>query len=245
MDEAEEFGGGAQAVDAAGAARRRAEMVEHQIVARGVRSAAVLRAMREVPRERFVDAEMADRACDDSPLPIGEGQTISQPYIVAAMAEAADVQPGDTVLEVGAGSGYAVAVLARLAAHVCGIERHATLADEARTRLAALHIDNADVRQGDGTLGWPEDPQTHKARLFDAIIVSAAGPEVPSALKAQLALGGRLVMPVGDESGQQLVKLTRTGEHTFRQERITPVRFVPLIGEQGWHTKTKGGGPAT
>ncbi|MCC6851081.1 MAG: protein-L-isoaspartate(D-aspartate) O-methyltransferase [Rubrivivax sp.] len=237
MEEADKADNAAEAAGAGAAARRRAAMVEHQLVARGVRAPALLQAMREVPRERFVEAALADRAYDDSPLPIGQGQTISQPYIVAAMAEAADVRRGDTVLEVGAGSGYAVAVLARLAAHVCAIERHASLADEARARLAALQVGNADLRAGDGTLGWPEP-----GARFDVIVVSAAGPEVPPALKAQLAIGGRLVMPVGDDSGQQLVKLTRTGEHTFASERITPVRFVPLIGEQGWHVR--GGGPA-
>jgi protein-L-isoaspartate(D-aspartate) O-methyltransferase len=206
------------------AAERRAAMVCNQLQARGIVSHAVLQAMGEVPRERFIDTAMEEFAYEDSPLPIGEGQTISQPYIVAAMIEAAEVRRDERVLEVGAGSGYATAVLSRLAGAVCAIERHAELVRTARKRLQALHCSNVDLRSGDGTLGWPESGQ------FDAILVSAAGAEVPAALQAQLAPGGRLVMPVGDYGYQQLVKLTRTDVDAFDRELIGRVRFVPLVG---------------
>lgn len=209
-------------------AARRAAMVAAQLEARGVRAGAVLRAMGTVPRERFVDTLLAEFAYADVPLPIGAGQTISQPYVVAVMAEAAELAATDVVLEVGAGCGYATAVFAQIAARVCAIERHAVLADEARVRLAALGLANIDLRLGDGSLGWPE------ARRFDAIIVSAAAPDVPEALRAQLAIGGRLVLPVGDIENQQLVKVVRHGEDAFAHEPIMAVRFVPLVGAQGW-----------
>lgn len=204
-------------------AAARARMVSTQLVARGIRSPAVLQAMGAVPRERFVDAALAPLAYRDGPLPIGAGQTISQPYIVARMAEAAALAPGDSVLEVGAGSGYAAAVLGRLAAEVCALERHAALADAARARLQALGVANVDLRHGNGTLGWPE------ARRFDAIVVSAGGAEVPPALKAQLAPGGRLVMPVGDAARQQLRVLTLGDDGAWRESTLEAVRFVPLV----------------
>ena len=209
-------------------AQRRDRMVASQIVDRGVRAPAVLDAMREVPRERFVEADMAEFAYEDAPLAIGQGQTISQPYIVAAMIEAAEVGVGDVVLEVGAGSGYATAVLSRIAAHVCAIERHEALARSARRRLEALGYLNVDLVVGDGSQGWPG------GRLFDAILVSAAGPDVPPSLKAQLAAGGRLVMPVGDSGHQRLVKLTRREPDRFDRLDIAGVSFVPLIGAQAW-----------
>ena len=202
-------------------------MVAWQVANRGVCSPRVLAAMRRVPRECFVDAGMAEFAYDDSPLPIGEGQTISQPYIVALMIEAADIGTADTVLEVGAGSGYATAVLSCIAAHVCAIERHEALARAAGQRLEALGYTNVDLVAGDGSLGWPQ------ARTFDAILVSAAGPGVPAALKAQLALGGRLVMPVGDLE-QRLIKVTRLGAERFDQQDLMAVSFVPLIGAQAY-----------
>ncbi len=206
---------------------QRERMVATQLRDRGIRSAAVLAAMASVPREAFVERGYEDAAYDDTALPIAAGQTLSQPYIVALMAEAAEIGPGDKVLEVGAGSGYAAAVLGRLAAHVTAIERHAALADGARRRLAALGVGNVDVVVGDGTLGWPAGGR------FDAILV-AAGPEVPPAQKAQLADGGRLVMPVGEPRHQRLVKLRRHGEAGFEQEVIADVAFVPLVGAQGW-----------
>lgn len=206
----------------------RERMVEMQIAARGVRDPGVLRAMREVPREAFVPPHLADEAHVDRPLSIGEGQTISQPYIVALMLEAAAIGPQDRVLEIGAGSGYAAALASRLAAQVCAVERIGALAKAARERLARLGYDNVEVRQGDGTGGWPG------GGAFDVILVSAAGPEVPGALVAQLAPGGRLVMPVGERSGpQQLVRLCRTPDG-LRQDDLGAVAFVPLIGAEGF-----------
>jgi protein-L-isoaspartate(D-aspartate) O-methyltransferase len=209
-------------------AQRRERMVASQIANRGVRAPAVLAAMREVPRERFVEPAMEEFAYEDAPLPIGEEQTISQPYIVAAMMAAAEIGPQDHVLEVGAGSGYVAALLSRIASHVCAIERHESLAQAARRRLEALGYLNVDLVVGDGSRGWPG------ARTFDAILVSAAGPDVPESLKQQLAPGGRLVMPVGEREQQRLVKLTRRAADRFDQEDITGVAFVPLIGAQGW-----------
>jgi protein-L-isoaspartate(D-aspartate) O-methyltransferase len=210
-------------------ARRRAAMVREQIEARGVCDARVLQAMRELPRERFVRPGWEAEAYDDNPLPIAAGQTISQPYIVAFMSEALQLRGGERVLEIGTGSGYAAAVLGRLAKEVHTVERHAVLADGAAAVLAALGVDNVQVHTADGTLGWPA------AAPYDAIVVTAAGPEVPAALLAQLAVGGRLVMPVGEREGAQwLLRLTRVNEHETRREELMGVRFVPLTGAQGW-----------
>ncbi|MBS0434731.1 MAG: protein-L-isoaspartate(D-aspartate) O-methyltransferase [Proteobacteria bacterium] len=210
-------------------ARRRAAMVREQIEARGVRDARVLQAMRELPRERFVRPGWEAEAYDDNPLPIAAGQTISQPYIVAFMSEALQLRGSERVLEIGTGSGYAAAVLARLAKEVHTVERHAVLADGAAAVLTALGADNVQVHTADGTLGWPA------AAPYDAIVVTAAGPEVPAALLAQLAVGGRLVMPVGEREGAQwLLRLTRVNEHETRREELMGVRFVPLTGAQGW-----------
>jgi len=204
-------------------------MVRRHIAGRGVRDPWVLGAMGEVPRELFVGEHQAERAYEDAPLPIGAGQTISQPYIVGLMIEAAQIRPGDRVLEVGAGSGYAAAVMARIAGEVFAIERHVELAQLASLRFAELFYDNITLRTGDGTLGWPE------AAPFDAIIAAAGGPSVPKALKRQLAIGGRLVMPVGEQSRRQrLIKLTRTAADVFEEEDLGEVVFVPLIGDQGW-----------
>ncbi len=210
-------------------ARRRAAMVREQIEARGVRDARVLQAMRELPRERFVRPGWEAEAYDDNPLPIAAGQTISQPYIVALMSEALQLRGSERVLEIGTGSGYAAAVLARLAKEVHTVERHAVLAEGAAAVLTALGADNVQVHTADGTLGWPA------AAPYDAIVVTAAGPEVPVALLAQLAVGGRLVMPVGEREGAQwLLRLTRVNEHETRREELMGVRFVPLTGAQGW-----------
>ena len=206
----------------------RDRMVEVHIARRGVRDRRVLDAMRRVRREAFVEPGMEEFAYEDSPLPIGAAQTISQPYIVALMIEAAEVAPGDKVLEIGAGSGYAAAVMAEIAGRAFTIERIPALAESARTRLRQEGYDNVALRIGDGTRGWPEEAP------FNAIIVAAGGPGVPQALKEQLAPGGRLVMPVGDESGDQsLIKITRSGARNH-EENLGAVRFVPLIGEQGW-----------
>jgi protein-L-isoaspartate(D-aspartate) O-methyltransferase len=210
-------------------ARERERMVERQIAARGVRDAGVLRAMRSVPREEFVDAPLHEFAYEDAPLPIGAGQTISQPYIVALMIEAAQVRPGDRVLEIGAGSGYAAAVMAKIAAHVHAIERQPELARIAQERFDRLGFGNITLKVGDGTCGWPEHAP------FDAILAAAGGPEVPGVLLEQLAPGGRLVLPVGTSREQQrLVLVGRTGDHRFEQSELGAVRFVPLIGEHGW-----------
>lgn len=213
-------------LDLADFARARRHMVETQLERRGVRDPAVLEAMREVPREAFVEQGFEEFAYEDSALPIAEAQTISQPYIVALMIEAAAVKPGDRVLEVGAGSGYAAAVLSRIARRVHAIERHPALVAAARGRLAGLGYDNVVLRAGDGTMGWPE------AAPFDAIIVSAGGPAVPPPLKAQLRPGGRLVIPVGGTARSQvLTRLTRDAAGNFAAEELIEVRFVPLIGE--------------
>lgn len=204
-------------------------MVAEHIAARGVKNPHVLRAMRSVPREAFVPETLAEFAYEDAPLPIAAEQTISQPFIVALMLDAARLAPGDHVLEVGAGSGYAAAVISRAAARVVSVERHAVLARGARERLAALGYDNATVVEGDGTLGWPEQAP------YDVIIVSAGGPAAPEALLSQLAVGGRLVIPVGPNARQQrLVRVTRTGPNQYAEDDLGGVTFVPLIGEQGW-----------
>jgi protein-L-isoaspartate(D-aspartate) O-methyltransferase len=209
--------------------RERLRMVGIQLVARGISDERVLAAMREVPREEFVDGGSEEFAYEDGPLPIPVGQTISQPYIVALMAEAGELRSTDRLLEVGAGSGYALAVMSRIVSRAYGIDRHATLVEGAQRRLRKLGYDNVEVRVGDGTRGWPE------AAPFDAIIVSAGGPEVPEALKAQLALGGRLVMPVGNQPFRQtLRKLTRRGLEEYDSADLCDVAFVPLIGAQGW-----------
>ncbi|HEY0705862.1 MAG TPA: protein-L-isoaspartate(D-aspartate) O-methyltransferase [Polyangia bacterium] len=209
--------------------KARARMVDHQLAGRGITDSLVLAAFREVPREAFLPAKLREFAYRDAPLPIGDGQTISQPYIVAVTIAALELTGDERVLEVGTGSGYAAAVLSRIAKDVVTIERLASLGESARERLAELGYDNVEVVTGDGTLGWP-------ARApYDAIAVAAGGPVVPEALKQQLAVGGRLVIPVGpEESSQQLLRVTRVGHDEFREEAIADVRFVPLIGQQGW-----------
>ena len=216
-------------------AEKRRRMVEEQIAARGVVDRTVLDAMLAVPRQMFVPSSAAEFAYDDTPLPIEEGQTISQPYVVALMAAALKLTSRDRVLEIGAGSGYAAAVLSRIAAEVYAIERHAVLAELASRRMKDLGFDNVDVRHGDGTLGWPEHAP------YDAILVSAGGPSVPDALRTQLAVGGRLVIPVGTTPrAQELVRVTRIGQNEYRQEELGAVQFVPLIGAQGWEDRTPG-----
>ncbi len=208
--------------------RKREEMVERQLLRRGIADERVLAAFRRVPREAFVRPELAKYAYDDNPLPIGEGQTISQPYVVALMTEAARIGPGARVLDVGTGSGYAAAILAELAKEVVAIERHASLADHARDAIGRLGYENVEVMHGDGTLGVPERAP------FDAILVAAGAPVVPRSLKEQLAEGGRLVIPVSANSHQDLVVITRRGEG-FEEENLGGVRFVPLLGEEGWN----------
>jgi protein-L-isoaspartate(D-aspartate) O-methyltransferase len=207
----------------------RATMVERQLAARGIHDARVLDAMRTVPRDAFVPERVRHDAHADRPLPIEAGQTISQPYIVALMVEAAQLGPHDVALEIGAGSGYAIAVMSRLARRVIGIERHQVLCALAGARLRRLGYGNAEVHCADGSAGWPREAP------YDAILVAASGPRVPEPLRRQLAPGGRLVMPVGDSSHvQRLVKVTRGPDDTFREEELCGVAFVPLIGEAGW-----------
>jgi len=209
--------------------RAREEMVRRHIAARGIRDPGVLAAMRAVPREAFIAPELAEFAYTDAPLPLARGQTISQPYIVALMTAALRLQPGDRVLEIGTGSGYAAAVLARIAREVYTVERHEELATTAAARLRELGFTNVHVLHGDGTLGWGEHAP------YDAIIVAAGGPEIPQPLLDQLAAGGRLVIPVGeDRTVQTLVRLTRNADGTFVREDLGDVRFVPLIGARGW-----------
>ncbi|MFN3944947.1 MAG: protein-L-isoaspartate(D-aspartate) O-methyltransferase [Allosphingosinicella sp.] len=210
-------------------AKAREKMVERQIAARGIHDRSLLDAMRSVPREAFVPEHLIDLAYEDSPLPIEADQTISQPYIVALMIEAAEVRPGDRVLEIGAGSGYAAAIIGRIAGEVLAIERHGELARLAGERLARLGYVNVDILEGDGTNGLPEEAP------FDAIIAAASGSHVPEPLLEQLAVGGRLVMPLGEPGAvQTLVKVTRLSDEDYEQEDLGPVRFVPLIGAHGW-----------
>ncbi|NVN87286.1 MAG: protein-L-isoaspartate(D-aspartate) O-methyltransferase [Rhodopseudomonas sp.] len=207
----------------------RDEMVARNIAARGVRDELVLDAMRKVPRELFLPENMREFAYEDAPLPIAGEQTISQPYIVAFMAEALLLKGGEKILEIGAGSGYAAAVLSEIAAHVYTVERLGQLAEKAAATLADLGYDNVHVSHGDGTRGWLEHAP------YDAIVVAAGGPQVPESLKAQLKIGGRLVIPVGaDQRTQELVRVTRISENEYRSEDLADVRFVPLVGEEGW-----------
>jgi protein-L-isoaspartate(D-aspartate) O-methyltransferase len=207
-------------------------MVNRQLAARGIRDPGVLEAMSTVPREVFVPIDQVYFAYADSPVPIGQGQTISQPYIVALMTEALELGPDEKVLEVGTGSGYAAAVLSRIAQEVYTVERHLELARAAQARFRQLGYDNIQVHVGDGTLGWIEHAP------YDAIVVTAGGPEVPDPLLEQLAVDGRLVIPVGGRPDmQQLVRVRRKSEQSYQREPLGSVRFVPLVGEAGWQQR--------
>lgn len=213
---------------------QREEMVARQLAGRGIHDPAVLAAMRIVPREAFVSEDYANFAYDDGPLPTLEGQTISQPYVVALMIQELQITSVDSVLEIGTGSGYAAAVISRIAAQVFTVERLESLATFAGQKLDALGYDNVHVHHADGTLGWPEHAP------YDGIVVAAGGPKVPQALKDQMAIGGRLVMPVGSEQrAQRLVKVIRRSEEEYERHKLSHVRFVPLIGEQGWEKENR------
>ena len=205
----------------------RQKMLESQIRARDVRDPRVLEAIRKVPRHLFVEEALRDRAYFDKALPIGEKQTISQPYMVAAMSEALELQGRDRVLEIGTGSGYQTAVLAELAESVFSVERIASFVPLARRRLESLGYYNVLIKIGDGTIGWSEHAP------YDAILVTAAAPQVPRPLLDQLKLGGRLVVPLGPEDAQMLVRIRRD-EEGFHEEALGECRFVKLIGRHGW-----------
>jgi protein-L-isoaspartate(D-aspartate) O-methyltransferase len=210
-------------------AREREAMVERQLKRRGITEQRILDAFLDVPREAFISEEFAHLAYGDHPLPIEAGQTISQPYIVALMIEAADIRAGDKVLEVGAGSGYAAAVISRIAERVVAIERQHDLVEVARERLQRLGYDNIEIVEGDGTKGCRDHAP------FDAILAAASGSHVPRPLVEQLAPNGRIVMPVGEPGWvQELVKVTKQQDGILKQENLGGVRFVPLIGEEGW-----------
>jgi protein-L-isoaspartate(D-aspartate) O-methyltransferase len=211
----------------------REEMIERQLRRRGITEQAIIDAFRAVPREAFVSGGYVHLAYGDHPLPIEAGQTISQPYIVALMIQAAEIKRGDTVLEVGAGSGYAAAVISRLAERVIGVERQPKLVEVSAERLKRLAYDNVTVVEGDGTRGWPA------AAPYDAILAAASGSHVPQPLVDQLGAGGRLVMPLGEPgSVQKLVKVRKNADGSIDQFDLCAVRFVPLIGEEGWSDRS-------
>ena len=204
-------------------------MVNQQIEARGVHDERLLSAMRKVARHEFVPEHLRQYAYDDHPLPIGQGQTISQPYMVALMTEALELTGGEKVLEIGTGSGYAAAVLAEIAGKVITIERIEPLVQQARKDLQRAGFDQITVICDDGTIGWETEAP------YDAIVVTAGGPNVPESLKLQLKIGGRLVIPVGTSPRlQNLIRVRRTAENVFVEENLGDVLFVPLIGEEGW-----------
>lgn len=210
-------------------ASERETMVERQLRRRGITEVEILDAFRTVPREAFVGQGYAHLAYGDHPLPIEAQQTISQPYIVALMIQAAGIKPGDKVLEVGSGSGYAAAVISRIAARVIGVERQHALVEIARERLTRLGYDNVTIVEGDGTRGWPDEAP------FDAILAAASGSHVPQPLVDQLAEGGCIVMPLGEPGWvQELVKVTKGPDGKLVRDKLGGVRFVPLIGEEGW-----------
>jgi protein-L-isoaspartate(D-aspartate) O-methyltransferase len=210
-------------------ASEREAMVVRQLRRRGITEQPILDAFRAVPREAFISDEYAHLAYADHPLPIEAGQTISQPYIVGLMIQAADIQAGDKVLEIGAGSGYAAALISRIARQVIGIERQHELVEVARQRMRRLGYDNVEIVEGDGTKGWPQ------AAPYNAILAAASGSHVPKPLVEQLASGGSIVMPLGDpDCVQHLVKVGKDSNGALQQSDLGAVRFVPLIGEEGW-----------
>jgi len=203
-------------------------MVETQLIGRDITDERVIHSMLIVPRHKYVVEDKQAYAYDDTPLQIEAGQTISQPYIVALMAQALELQVSDHVLEIGTGSGYSAAVISQMVAYIVTIERHDILAHFAKERFVSQGFENIDVCVGDGTLGWPEKAP------FNAILVTAGGPVIPDTLINQLAIGGRLVIPVGDKGEQKLTRVRKTAFNELIEENLGPVRFVPLIGTKGW-----------
>jgi protein-L-isoaspartate(D-aspartate) O-methyltransferase len=208
---------------------KREEMVKKQLVRRGIKDKRVLAAFREVPREKFVPDDVKKYSYQDGPLPIGKEQTISQPYIVAEMIEALELDETDIVLEIGTGSGYETAILAQIASQVYSVERIQSLADKAKKILDELNYKNITIKLGDGSLGWPDGD-----KKFAGIIVSAGAPSIPESYKEQLEVGGYIVIPVGSQALQNLYKVEKRSESDFKERTLGHVRFVPLIGEQAW-----------
>ncbi|MGM0446496.1 MAG: protein-L-isoaspartate(D-aspartate) O-methyltransferase [Bacillota bacterium] len=208
---------------------QREKMVKKQLIRRGIKDKRVLAAFREVPREKFVPENVKEYSYQDGPLPIGKEQTISQPYIVAEMVEALELDQTDVVLEIGTGSGYETAILAQIAKHVYSVERIESLADKAKKLLDELNYKNITIKLGDGSLGWPNSD-----KKFAGIIVSAAAPSIPESYKKQLETGGYIVIPVGSRALQNLYKVEKRSDNNFNKQSLGHVRFVPLVGEQAW-----------
>ncbi len=207
-------------------------MVEQQIVGRGVIDQRVIDAMLATPRHLFVEAGLQSHAYGDAALPIGEKQTISQPYMVAVMTAALELQGDERILEIGTGSGYQTAILSKLVKRIYSVERIAVLAGRARKILDQLQLSNVNIKIGDGTVGWENQAP------FSGILVAAGSPDIPQKYLDQLEIGGRLVLPVGDQKQQVLIRITRRAEDHFEQEQMMGCRFVPLIGEQGWQASS-------
>lgn len=210
-------------------AKKREKMVKKQLKPRGIDDENVIRAFKEVPREKFVPDHLKEYSYQDGPLPIGDNQTISQPYIVAEMVQALQLTREDVVLEIGTGSGYEAAILSKIAEHVYSVERIQSLADKAKIILDELNYQNITIEIGDGSLGWPVGD-----KVFDGIIVSASAPKIPESYKNQLKIGGNLVIPVGSKASQTLYKVKKNSIENLEKINLGYVRFVPLIGEQAW-----------
>lgn len=210
-------------------AKKRESMVKNQLMRRGIKDKLVLQAFKEVPREKFVPEDVKEYSYHDGPLPIGKDQTISQPYIVAEMVQALELDNDDIVLEIGTGSGYEAAILSRIAKHVYSVERILSLAEQAEQKLDELGYKNISIEIGDGSLGWPKG-----AKLFDGIVVSAGAPSIPESYKKQLKIDGYLVIPVGSRALQNLYKVRKSENEHLEKQSLGHVRFVPLIGEQAW-----------
>lgn len=210
-------------------AKKREKMVKKQLKSRGIDDENVIRAFKEVPREKFVPDHLKEYSYQDGPLPIGDNQTISQPYIVAEMVQALQLTREDVVLEIGTGSGYEAAILSKIAEHVYSVERIQSLADKAKMILDELNYQNITIEIGDGSLGWPVED-----KVFAGIIVSASAPKIPESYKNQLKIGGNLVIPVGSKASQTLYKVKKNSIENLEKINLGYVRFVPLIGEQAW-----------